>query len=174
MWYAGRMARDQSQRDDLLAEATALVERVEIVPLDVHGSSKGDESSTPIVAGFRADGALSLFFGEDPVYQFNEAGELRRAYVGAQLYKALGGRLVELTRVRLPNQVELRRRELPAEEDADFLLRMCRWLTDLKTLLDAGNFQVVGQIPPDANVIDRVRNWLVLSSKHSIAKRPNV
>jgi hypothetical protein len=168
------MARDESQREDLLAEATALVERTEIVPLDSRYNPRGDDTPAPIVAGFRVNGAFSLFFGEDPVYQFNAAGELRRAYAGGRLYKAVGGRLVELTRVRLPNQVELRHRELSAEEAADFLLRMRHRMSDFQSLLDSGDFQVIGQIPPQANVIARIQNWFVSHSAHSIAEQPNV
>lgn len=68
------MARDESRREDLLREATAFVERIELVP----SSSTSKAAETPIVVGFRADGALSVFFGEDPAYQFNAAGELLR------------------------------------------------------------------------------------------------
>ena len=72
-------------REDLLREATALVERIELVP---HRDRQFD-ASEPIVVGFRADGALSIFFGDDPVYQFNAAGELRRAYCDGLLFKAV-------------------------------------------------------------------------------------
>ena len=71
--YPEGMARDESDREDLLREATALVERIELAPAD----AADDEH---IVAGFRRDGALSIYFGADPVYHFNSAGELRRAY----------------------------------------------------------------------------------------------
>jgi hypothetical protein len=72
------MARDETKREDLLAEATALVERIQIV----------SQSAGTITAGFRANGALSLFFDEDPAYHFNSAGELRRAYCAGLLIKA--------------------------------------------------------------------------------------
>ncbi len=70
------MARDESSREDLLREATALVERIELVP---HATdpliAASDLFDKHIVAGFRRDGALSVFFGEDPVYHFNAEGE---------------------------------------------------------------------------------------------------
>ena len=73
------MARRESDREDLLREATALVERAE---LTIEGFDE------PIVVGFRRDGSASFFFGADPVYQFNTAFELRRAFVVGLLYKA--------------------------------------------------------------------------------------
>src|SRR5262245_12366974 len=105
------MARQESDREDLLREATALVERAE---LKVAGESE------PMTVGFRRDGSLSVFFGGDAVYQFNTAGELRRAFAGGLLYKAERGRLVELRRERSADEVALVRRELPDEESARF------------------------------------------------------
>src|SRR5688572_18570527 len=65
------MARQEQDREDILREATALVERVELlIP----------EFPEPIVAGFRRDGSASFFFGADPVLQFNAQGKLRRAF----------------------------------------------------------------------------------------------
>src|SRR5262245_38318908 len=76
--YNGRMARQESDREDLLREATALVERAE---LKVAGEPE------PVTVGFRRDGSLSVFFGSVAVYQFNTAGELRRAFADGLLYK---------------------------------------------------------------------------------------
>ena len=61
------MAHDDGHREDLSAEATALVRRAEFVA--PAADRPNDES--PLVAGFRRDGSLSVYFGEDPVYQFN-------------------------------------------------------------------------------------------------------
>ncbi|HEX3599001.1 MAG TPA: hypothetical protein VHU84_02590, partial [Lacipirellulaceae bacterium] len=77
------MSREESQREDLIREATALVERIEI-SFDASVSNDPD-SPQQVIIGFRANGALSIFFGEDPVYQFNSAGDLRRAYWNGQL-----------------------------------------------------------------------------------------
>ncbi len=80
------MARDEQDREDLLREATALVERVELAPTD-------NEAGEHIVIGFRAGGAASVYFGGDTAYHFNSDGELRRAYADGLLYKADIGRL---------------------------------------------------------------------------------
>src|SRR5215212_3746686 len=119
------MAREESSRENLLREATALVERIELSPrttdVSIAASKLLDQS---IVAGFRRDGALSIFFGEDPVYQFNAAGELRRAYCNGKLLKATRGQLAALERVRTENEVQLVRHELSREEEAVFLKQM--------------------------------------------------
>src|SRR5438874_13749235 len=101
------MAQRETNREDLLREATALVERAEIrIP--------GEQE--PIVVGFRRDGSASFFFGADPVYQFNSAGEFRRGYIAALLYKAERGRLIALRRERSEAQVVLLRSALSPEE----------------------------------------------------------
>ena len=105
------MARDESSREDLLREATALVERIELrITAPISAAHDRDDH---VVVGFRANGAASFFFGDDPVYQFNSAGQLRRAYCGGLLFKATHGRLVSLQRVR---QAE---RDAAAQSSAD-------------------------------------------------------
>ncbi len=164
--YDAGMARQESDREDLLREATALVERAE---LQVAGERE------PVTVGFRRDGSLSVFFGSDPVYQFNSAGELRRAFVAGLLYKAERGHLVELRRERSANEVALVRRNLTEQETASFLSAARLRLTYLHTSLAAGAFQVIGRVPADFDVAGRVCEWLL---KHlaslAIASRPHV
>jgi hypothetical protein len=146
------MAREESDREDLLREATALVERVEL--------RAGDEPEA-ITAGFRRDGSLSLFFGADPVFQFNTAGELRRAFLRGKLLKAERGKLVELTRVRTAGETQLWRSELDAEATAELLAAMGRRIADLAEALAGGRLEIVGQVPADADVIGRLRTELL-------------
>jgi hypothetical protein len=109
------MARHEAEREDLLAEARALVDRAEYqVP--------GEEQ--PVVAGFRANGAMSLYFGEDPALHWNSQGELRRAYTGGLLYKAEHGQLVSLRRERTEHETALVRHELVEEELLAFKSKM--------------------------------------------------
>lgn len=169
------MAREESSREDLLGEAVALVERIELVP---RGSATSALTSivpqTPIVAGFRHSGAVSLFFGEDPVYQFNAQGELRRAYRRGLLYKAVGGRLASLRRDRSESKTELVRRDLTISEQAELVADMLAHLHELATLLSAGDFDVLGQQPPNVDILGRLRAWLATHSGLPIARRPNV
>jgi hypothetical protein len=145
------VSRQESDREDLLREATALVERAE---LTVAGFSE------PIIIGFRRDGSLSVFFGPDPVYQFNGAGELRRAFASGLLYKAERRGLVALRRERDEREVALVRTALTAEETAEFLNAAHRRLTELAAALGSRSFTITGQVPIDANVVSRVQEWL--------------
>lgn len=145
------MARDSADREDLLREATALVQRIE---LRVAGFNE------PIVAGFRRDGAASFYFGPDVVYQYNADGELRRGFLDGRLIKATGGQLATLTPVRTATQTELRRHDFSDAELGEFLSGMKRRLNLFAQSLAEQNFQVVGQVPNDSDVIGRVGDWL--------------
>ena len=127
-----------------------------------------------IVAGFRADGAFSIFFGEDPVYHFNADGELRRAYHDGLLIKAVDGRLVSLRRERTDTETQLLRHEFSPNEQEGFVLAMKQRLEQLFTILAAGDFDVKGQVPPERSVLARVKRWLWDRESWPIASRPNV
>ena len=64
------MARNESDREDLIREATALRNRIEW---------KIPDEPELVFAGIRSDGSLAIYFGPDPVYQFSIDGGLRRA-----------------------------------------------------------------------------------------------
>jgi hypothetical protein len=163
------MARQELEREDLLREATALVERIEL--------SLPHQPET-IVAGFRRDGCASFFFGQSPVFQFNSQRELRRAFRDGLLYKTDNGRLVEMRRERTATAVELRSRVLADDESAAVLCEALARLTELREALAAGQAIVVGQVPENANGIDvksRVENWLQqLTGEIAIAKTSRV
>ena len=160
------MAREEQDREDLLREATALVERVE---LQVAGSDE------PIVAGFRREGQMSLFFGADPAFHFNSRNELRRAYAAGRLIKAEQGGLVALKRVRSEEEVSLVRHELDTAETTAFLDLARGRLLKLRAAMAAGAFTKVGQVPDAVDVVARVCVWLEsLSEELVIAKSPHV
>lgn len=160
------MARDEADREDLLGEARALVERIELrLPQDPE----------PIVAGFRSNGALSLYFGGQPVYQFNAAGELRRAFLGGSMFKAQSGELWQIDRVRTVNNVELRTQALGTRGQQAFLNELDERLANLLAALDAGRARVVGVVPAERDVGERLRAWLkALGRPIAIASRPGV
>jgi hypothetical protein len=169
------MARNESDREDLLREATALVERIELIANAI-GSANDPigRMGEPVVAGFRANGAMSVFFGADPVYQFNAAGELRRAYCRGLLFKASRGRLISLSRERRANEVQLVSRELTDVEQGDLLRNMEDRLHGLRDRLNSSQYTVVGQVPADAAVLGRVRTWLADHNSFPIASSPRV
>lgn len=160
------MAREEHDREDLLREATALVERVEL-------SVEGFEE--PIVVGFRREGQASIFFGGDPAYHFNSRNELRRAYVTARLFKAEGGRLVALARQRSADEVALVRHALDDEEMAAFLSEVTAKLCKLRAALAARECQIIGQVPAEVDVVERVSAWLDdMAAPPSAAASPHV
>ncbi len=161
--------RLEIDREDLLAEATALVERAEF-----RLTGTGVAAVESVVIGFRSGGAASVFFEQDPAYQFNAAGELRRAFVAGQLFKAQQRRIVALKRVRNEFAVQLLRHELDDAEQAAFLNRLATDLDRLQTALRAGRFTVRGQVPPDIAVAPRALAWLAgLPAPIAVAARPH-
>jgi hypothetical protein len=160
------MARQPEAREDFLAEATALVERVE---LRVAGCRE------PILAGFRRDGSASVLFGEDPVYQFNSAGQLRRVYLRGDLYKAVAGQLVALLREASAGRLHLVERPLSRAETEQLLADLRKRLSELTESFAAGEVTVAGQVPADADVVGRVKAWLdTLPGPITIAQTPRV
>lgn len=145
------MTQDEGQREDLIRTATALVQRVELA---IEGFPD------LLVVGFRSDGAASLFVGEDPVYQFNAAGELRRAFRVGKLVKAESGRLVEMTRQRSENRVDMVSRELTDEQHQQFLRQLRTTLDQLLAALQENQYRVTGQVPADQDVVRQVTQWI--------------
>lgn len=160
------MARQESDREDLLREATALVERAELA---VAGEPE------PVIVGFRRDGSPSIFIGGERVYQFNTSGELRRAFADGLLYKAERGRLISLRRERSEHEVALVRRDLTDHETVAFLTAALQRLAGLSEALQAHSFRLIGQVPADGDVPARVCEWLaVLPAELTVARSPRV
>jgi hypothetical protein len=160
------MAREESEREDLLREATALVERIELAP----AQSRYDKH---VVIGFRADGAMSLYFDTDPVYHFNRNGELRRAFCDGKLIKAEKQRLISMQRLRQLGEVVLLRHEMSNEEQTSFVFKMLRRLRSLQQQCTAGELVSVGQVPDDADVLRRALEWLADHDEIQIAYSPH-
>jgi hypothetical protein len=159
------MAREEHEREDLLREATALVERAE---LRVTGFAE------PVVIGFRRDGCGSIYLGADPAWHFNARDELRRAYIDGRLLKAEQGRLVSLERRRAEGQVQLVRHELDDARQGRLVARLREEIEKLSDALATGHFELVGQVPEGGQAVDRIKAWLsALPASLPIAKSPN-
>lgn len=160
------MARQESDREDLMREATALVERAEF---RVPGESE------PVVFGLRREGAASFFFGPDPVFHFNSRYELRRSYVGGDLIKAEHRRAVRLRRVRTESETQLQRSELSPEETAALLHLLQTRLAHVRASVEARQIEVVAAHPPGADLTARLQEWLAAApAEIALAARPNV
>ncbi len=148
------MARHEQHREDVLREATALVQRV--------AWQTAETAAEPIVVGFRRDGSGSIYFGQDYVLQFNLRRELRRAFAAGEMVKAERGELVALRRVRSASEVVLARRVLDARELAAFLATAQSALNHLLEAVQDGTMHVQGEVPAAAGVAARAQAWLEL------------
>jgi hypothetical protein len=141
------MARHEADREDLMAEATALRERVELALPD---------EAEHTIAGFREGGRFSLYFGFDPVFHFDTDGALRRAFLGGDLYRSQAQTLARLTRTRAGSALNLVRHDLGAGELETFLATMRERLDRLLTALRSGAALVVQQIPAETELLPRL------------------
>jgi hypothetical protein len=146
------MARHEQDREDLLAEAKALVERASL-----RIAGRDDD----VVVGFRRDAGVSFYFGAERVYHFNSQAQLRRAFFDGLMFKADKGQLISLRRERQDRVVELVSHVLDPAATRSFLTEVRRHLEALGDALTAGTFSVVGQVPEHADVVGRVRRWLI-------------
>lgn len=160
------MSRQSQDREDLLRDATALVPRLMLRVL-----ISGD--SCEVFAGFRGE-ALSLYFGADPVYQFNSVGELRRAFVDGVIVKAESGVLSRWRQERSTDEVAMHSRSFPAAETAEFLKAANARIAELRTALDAGEFELVGHVPGNAEGFERLKAALTGLTDLRIADAANV
>lgn len=151
------MARRESDREDLMAEATALVQRAQFaMPHDAPG----------VIAGFRRDGTLSLYFGQDPCYHFDADLRLRRAFVDGLLYRTQGRTLTRLERHRTEETVELLRHDLSEAQWQTFCAQAVDRLRRLHTAL-LENAPCVQQVPPGEDLRARV-----IESLHRLLQQP--
>lgn len=97
------MALYEQDREDLMSEATALYPRAEL---------EVDHETSHIFWGQKKNGHFSFYFGSDPVYQFDQSGLLRRAFIDGQLYRTQGSTLARLSRERTASETVLKRHDL--------------------------------------------------------------
>ncbi len=141
------MAKHEEDREDLIREAVALPDRVELC---VTGFEE------PITIGFRSNSAMSIFVGQETVYQFDAEGRLRRAFVDGLLYRSQHSTLAMLRRERTETQTLLLRTDLGDAELALFRDRMRVLLNQVHQRLTASDFKVLRSIPESADHISRI------------------
>ncbi len=139
--------RLEVDREDLMREATALCQRAEF---DVIGESES------VMAGYRSNGSLSIYFGPDPCYHFDPDRRLRRAYVDGDLYRTQGTTLARLHRDRINGTVELQRHDLTPHELTQFIERVIERLSRFEASVEDLTVSCVQQIPNDGDTPRRV------------------
>ncbi len=123
--------------------------------------------------GFRDD-ALSLYFNADPVYQFNSAGELRRAFVENAIVKAVAGNIHIWRPERSEREVAMQSRELSAAETEEFMENLSRRLAAVREALQRRHYELMGNVPAEGEGLARLRNWLESLQAIEIAETANV
>ncbi len=115
----------------------------------------------PLVAGIRPQGWLSLYLGPDPVYQFDAAGRLRRAFRDGRLFRTTGTTLARLARDRSDAETTLWRRDLDDEELQSFQHALHADLDRLACALESSTLTVLRQMPEEGvdllpELLDRI------------------
>jgi hypothetical protein len=147
------MAKHEHDREDLMREAVALPDRVEL-------SVAGFE--TLVTIGFRSNSAMSVFIGQDPVYQFDPEGRLRRAFLNGLLYRSQHTTLALLKRERTETETILLRKDLGAETLQTFRETMQNSLEILHQSLKTGLFTSVRSVPESVDHILRILTALAV------------
>ncbi len=161
------MARHAQNREDMLRDAKAFVHRIEL-------RATAESQPEIVFAGFRANGAASVYFDFDLAYHFNSGGELRRAYWDGQLIKAEQNQLVSLRTCRTEAVVEMRRHEMTASEQKQFCDTLTSRLQKLAEILQRDQYEVTGAVPNNSEVIERLRDWLQQFNGVHVADAPRV
>ena len=141
------MAANESDREDLMREAVALTERIE---LRVPGFSEF------ITIGFRSNLAMSVFVGQDPVYQFDPTFRLRRAFVGGFLFRSQLATLAKLQRVRTETETQLLRYDLNSQELATFRDSMLNILRTIRSELTRNSIETMRCVPGNTELLPRI------------------
>ncbi len=160
------MAREIHEREDLLRDARNLEPRAQL--------RLGDgERETVVFFGFRGN-ALSLYFDGDPVYQFNSAGELRRAFVDDVVINAEDGRLVGMRRERTAEAVTLKSALLSRDAEQTLLNDLANKVASLAQAIDADRFTLDGEVPAGSHAMAMLRSWLANHPCSMPASAPRV
>ena len=160
-----RMDRSLDKAEDLLADATALVERGKVALPTI---------TAPFVFGFRQNGALSLFFESEVAYHFNRYNQLRRVFLYGKRYKAEQGKLMYVTRMPQMRRVRLESIALEPKPMEEVLSGLNQRLKSVDNLLNAGQFRLVEQVSERGDIVSRLQNCIPELLHNQIAQTPHV
>jgi hypothetical protein len=163
---SGKSEEHPSDAEDPMREAVALRERIEF-------RWRGGPGT--VVAGFRPNGFLSVYFGEEPYYQFDADARLRRARVGDRLFRTEGSGLAALTRVKEPAATVLVRHDLDTGELDAFRRVMRERIRELHEAVTSAQIEILQQVPAEARIVERLARGLeaVLSAAGELAPAIN-
>lgn len=136
------MAKETHDREDLLRDGMAMIHRGQTI---IDGKE--------VFVGYRADGQASLYWDQDPVFQFNSSSELRRVYIDGVKLLAQQRQLLILKRHASAPSL----RELSSDAVMQRLDQCLEKLAALPGSAEEAGWQTVGQDTDDFH--RRVREW---------------
>lgn len=160
------MAINQKRRDNLLAEATAYSRRILYRAAGLEGVRHQE-----LFVGARENGNWSVYFDEDPVLQFNEQSQIRRAFFDETRYAAYDGVLVQLQRDQQGGRVEFVHVQVSKLHEESMLELFQQLLRQAVADIQSRKLIPAGQFPTkEEGLSDEVIAQLVLvSSQLSVA-----
>jgi hypothetical protein len=113
-----------------------------------------------------------LFCGVDPVFQFNQQRELRRAYHRGIRYRAENGRLVAMTRRARGGKLTFETRAIEPNTESQLLDLLRTWVAKIQRAIDSSSWRVAGESSEAFR--SRLRDWAdAMTDRPTIADRPN-
>ncbi len=140
------MALEEQPREDLMREAVTYIRRSLL---------KMATFNEPVFWGQRRDGAWSIYFGEDPVFQFNAQDELRRAFVDGYRFAARDRRMYRLEKPLSGGQVQLTWID-DAKTDQDIQQTVVQRFAMIMDQLQANSVEVQQTIPASENPLPAI------------------
>ena len=132
------MARHAADREDLFEEFRSTRAKWELtIPV----------LSCMLVCGIRRDDRLSLYFGPDQVYHFDQQNRLLRAYSSDHLFRTQGTTLAQLHRSRMEAETILSRHDLSQLELREFLDSCRGMLMIVHAALHTGSVSIIRMYP---------------------------
>ena len=156
------MAKDFQDREDLLRDATALITRGRF--WIIRHNAGEPRRRYEVVIGFRNDGSLSLYWDQDPVFQFDASQRLRRVFIDAKMYRADASRLCSISKRRRGRgpirRVRLTRSVLSDDEQIEILNRLEDCLSQIRFRLTAttDDIESIGQ--SHDQFAEQIVNWI--------------
>ena len=157
------MAKQEYDREDLLRDGKQMPVRAEC---QIDGVA--------VVIGFRRQGQVSLYFGPDPVFQFNVARELRRVFYNRRRFAAIQGKLCELTRHVEGGKVQFVSGEIDANDELAILGVLYENLGKLQMAIEsaASEWNVIED--GSLELRKKLSDWLAaVSVSMVVAESPN-
>ena len=156
------MARIEEDKEDLIADGVAMINRAEYSWQKKPATAAWDT----VTVGYRADGSCSLYFNQDPFYQVDGAGRLRRAFVDGFLFRSDGATLNRLHRQRTAEQTTLLREDLTERELTEFQMVMKQHVRDFLDAVKAESMQIQRCVFQNPETPHQLPNTLTLILSH--------